>query len=241
MNKQFALVLLFFLGAFSQAYCQCSRSGRFVQSDPTYALSGTGSVEFNAGGTKAVVFGSDLVTVQGADLQVYLSRTDDILSRSSNAIRITTSPLQNDNGGTSPPQSPITGMKTFSLDRSRFPNLAISDYDFIVIQCVAINERWGYARLGAMTGNGCQVVGLEDEILSQIELYPNPTSDVLRVSNPTQNSEVSLSILDASGTEVRKINNAQTSQVDVSDLSKGVYFLQMSSDKALRTEQFIKQ
>lgn len=241
MKKQLTLSALLLLMASTFTYSQCTRSGAFVQSDPTYALSGTGSVEFDANGMNAVVFGSDLMTVQGADLQVYLSKTNDILARDSDAIRVSTAQLRNDDGGISPPQSPITGMKTFPIDPRSYPNVSIDDYDFVVIQCVAINDRWGYAQLGEATGNSCSVVGLEDEILSQIELYPNPTRDVITVSNPAENSLVSLSILNASGVEVRKVNNAQTSQVDVADLETGVYFLQMTMDKSVRTEKFIKE
>ena len=122
---------------------QCFRSGSFVQSDPAYSISGDANVTFTLSGNKDVIFESNFATVQGLDLRVYLSKTDDILDIVSDALEVTTGPLLGDNGMTSPVLSPITGMKSFSIPMPASVELA--DFDFIVIQCIGINERWGYA------------------------------------------------------------------------------------------------
>ena len=116
------LSLTFFLALIAHfAIGQCSRSGTFVQSDPTYNLSGSCNVTFESDGTKNVIFEADFVTVQGADLRVYLSKADDILAPGAEPIEVTTSQLLNDDGGNSPPQSPITGMMTCLLYTSPSP------------------------------------------------------------------------------------------------------------------------
>ena len=108
------LAFLFFTSHFIIA--QCSRGGSFVQSDPAYSISGDAYLTFTTSGDKDVIFDSNFMTVQGIDLRVYLSKTDDILAFGSEAVEVSTGPLLGDNGMTTPVLSPITGMKTFDRE-----------------------------------------------------------------------------------------------------------------------------
>jgi len=119
MKTKLLFLAILLATSFQFVNAQCGRSGTFVQSDPAYSISGTANITFTTGGDKNVIFESDFATVQGADLRVYLSKTDDILATGSDAIEISSSALENDGGGFGGPGvSPITGMKTFPVPAS---------------------------------------------------------------------------------------------------------------------------
>lgn len=75
---------------------------------------------------------------------------------------------------------------------------------------------------------------------SDVSIYPNPTNDVLNISNTTNKVLTSIFIYDALGRQVLK--GANTDQVSVSHLTNGLYFLKLqfgSSDVV--TKRFIKK
>ena len=67
-----------------------------------------------------------------------------------------------------------------------------------------------------------------DEVrnLQGLELYPNPTSDVLRMKNETGLTVESIRILDLNGQVLRNVKDVQT--IDLSDLPEGVYPVQIN-------------
>lgn len=80
-------------------------------------------------------------------------------------------------------------------------------------------------------------VGVIDKISESINIFPNPTSDVLSVSG---NDEVilSLSVSDFFGKEMKKLENS--AQIDVSDLSTGTYFLEIETPEGRIFKKFVK-
>lgn len=218
---------------------QCSRSGAFVQSDPAYSISGNANITFTESGSREVIFEPNFQTVQGADLRVYLSQTDDIESAGSNAIQISNQ-LINDDGGTGGPGvSPITGMMTFPVTA----NIDIEEYDFIVIQCIAINERWGYVSLAAPSGASCSVLSIEDNnLLQTVSLYPNPASDKFEVLNDKQ-LPLSIVIYDVKGNKIKSSDNSQLKKqsISLSDLSSGVYLVEINNNDQRTIKRLIKR
>jgi sugar lactone lactonase YvrE len=78
-----------------------------------------------------------------------------------------------------------------------------------------------------------------------IHLYPNPTSDDLIVDfNLTGQSQVSMKIIDANGKLVISKNKiSQGSKLNVSQLSRGIYFVQVidNNNQLLFTDKLIKE
>ncbi len=72
-----------------------------------------------------------------------------------------------------------------------------------------------------------------DELLSQIKLYPNPASDQVVVTMPFNNSK--LNIIDANGKIVKTVLQKQNSEIiDITSLASGMYIIQiLTSDKQL--------
>jgi len=224
------LLLFAVLTAFFQfTNAQCSRSGTFV----------TGSITFTTAGTKEIVFESDFATVQGADLRVYLSSTDDIATPGSNNIQVS-SQLINDDGGTGGAGvSPITGVRTFTLPS----NIELNDYNFIVIQCIIINERWGHAPLGALTGVDCATLSIdENSLLQNVNFSPNPTKDNIEITNDRQ-LDLNITILDLLGKEVLSVENKsiRKQNINLSSLKTGVYLVQIQANGNAVTKKLIKQ
>ena len=239
MKTKLLLLLSITLCAF-QVNAQCSRSGSFIQSDPAYSISGTGNITFETNGDKNVIFESDFATVQGADLRVYISKTDDIATAGSDAIEVTTSQLINDDGGTGGAgTSPITGMKSFPIP----PSVELHDFDYIVIQCITINERWGHVVLGANQGPDCATLGVSENTLNEtVSLYPNPTNEQFEVRNDSQ-IPMSISIYDIIGNRVQLVEKSQLKKqvFSLSNLNSGVYLVEIKSDNQKIVKKLIKR
>jgi hypothetical protein len=65
-----------------------------------------------------------------------------------------------------------------------------------------------------------------NEVNDEINIYPNPTNDVLTISIATQSSSTSIQLFDITGRNVKSINTQNnTNQIDVGDLCNGIYFI----------------
>jgi surface protein len=85
-------------------------------------------------------------------------------------------------------------------------------------------------------GIDCSTASIEDQTQLDISIYPNPTSDIVYIDgNYTQLKVVIYNIL---GKEV--INKSITNSIDISQLEKGVYILQLSDGAKLTTQRIIK-
>lgn len=85
-----------------------------------------------------------------------------------------------------------------------------------------------------------------DETLSTIDLtdtqltiYPNPVSDVLRISNIDELGIEEVSIYNQLGQLVKSLESAGSS-IDVSSLPSGTYYLQLKTANGLSSKKFIK-
>jgi guanyl-specific ribonuclease Sa len=79
-------------------------------------------------------------------------------------------------------------------------------------------------------------LGTNDFAIKDFTYYPNPIKNVLTVSNTSIIDEVSLISIKGETLLVKKINNLH-SEIDLSNLSKGIYFLKV---KAEGTEKIVK-
>jgi hypothetical protein len=239
MKTKLLFLAILLATSFQFVNAQCSRSGTFVQSDPQYSISGTANITFTTMGDKNVIFESDFATVQGADLRVYISKTDDILATGSDAVQIS-SQLMNDGGGTGGPGvSPITGMMSFTVPAA----YELNDFDYIVIQCIAINERWGHVALGATGGADCFVLGVEENTLNQaVSLYPHPANEKFEIRNDNQ-LPLSIALYDILGNKVKAVENSQLKKqpFSLSGLNSGVYLVEIKSDDQRIVKKLIKR
>jgi Secretion system C-terminal sorting domain len=84
-------------------------------------------------------------------------------------------------------------------------------------------------------------VGINDLILKQgsITVYPNPSSGKITISTPNKGN---LSILNLSGQELitHPITEPKT-QLDITSLPSGVYFVRVTNDRTVQVGKFIKR
>jgi hypothetical protein len=73
-------------------------------------------------------------------------------------------------------------------------------------------------------------------------VFPNPTKDIVNVSN-TSASINSIEVTDLNGRVVKTVNaiEASNAQVNISDLSSGVYMMKIVSDQGTTTKKVIKK
>lgn len=77
----------------------------------------------------------------------------------------------------------------------------------------------------------------EDQLASAVQLYPNPTADFLSFSNLIGNEQVT--VFNSLGQLVKKETVTTNQNINVSDLSSGLYYLKLTSSDA--TFKFLKK
>ena len=82
----------------------------------------------------------------------------------------------------------------------------------------------------------------KDNKLTSFSMYPNPTSDMLNVQSQDQNSIDRISVYDILGKQIKSIAvGNRAAQINVADLSKGVYVLRVETDLGNQVLRFLKE
>lgn len=79
--------------------------------------------------------------------------------------------------------------------------------------------------------------------VSEFIIAPNPVSDVLTISNSNNALIDAIQITDLNGRVVKsiKVNGASNTQVNVSDLSAGIYMMNIASEQGTAVKKIIKK
>ena len=119
---------------------------------------------------------------------------------------------------------PGTGMSTTYLDYS------VNYIDDINI---------GYTEVGKSVANNDAVLGENADL--DVEVYPNPTKDVVNVQCTMNNVQCTgIEIVDVYGKIITTVNQPQT-QINVSGLAAGMYFVRVTTDRGVVTKPFVKR
>ncbi len=87
---------------------------------------------------------------------------------------------------------------------------------------------------------GDSVLSVEDTSSTQFTLYPNPVTEILNIKTKLTNYNISL--YNINGQLIETKNNLQESYLfDLSTLSTGIYFIQLSNDFVIQTIKIIKE
>lgn len=86
---------------------------------------------------------------------------------------------------------------------------------------------------------GANTLGLEDSMVNDLILYPNPTKDILNLGRIDNLADAFYTIFDITG---KRVVNAKLSQnsIDVSHLNSGNYILRVVYGASIKTQKFIK-
>lgn len=76
-----------------------------------------------------------------------------------------------------------------------------------------------------------------------INIYPNPTSSTITITNGSDAIVRSIAIVDVQGRVVSEVTSDITNetQIDFSDLASGIYFVQISADNSKTVKRVVKQ
>lgn len=86
-----------------------------------------------------------------------------------------------------------------------------------------------------------QNLSTNDFSATKLLVYPNPSKDIVNISNSLNTVVNTIEIADLNGRIVKSQNiNANNGQVSISDLSSGVYMMKITSDKGTATKKIIK-
>lgn len=104
-----------------------------------------------------------------------------------------------------------------------------------------VNAGTGDDALGNIdTTNVCPTASVKDISFYNIDVYPNPTSNVINVRS--EFTIDNLSVFDLMGRTVKQqISNNKEFSLDVSDLSRGIYLVKLSSGEKEAVTKFIKE
>ena len=85
---------------------------------------------------------------------------------------------------------------------------------------------------------GTSALAISENEFQAVYIYPNPVADRLFISSENLQVE-KIAIYEISGKEVLQIKTSENS-IDVSNLSEGLYFLEISSSEGKNIQKFIK-
>lgn len=89
----------------------------------------------------------------------------------------------------------------------------------------------------------CATSGVDDLANVHIALYPNPVVNTVNIASLVEINVTNVSIFNMVGQEVlsQNISSTDVLSFDVSGLSNGMYVMNITTDKGVRQETFIKQ
>lgn len=98
-----------------------------------------------------------------------------------------------------------------------------------------------YCYLRGVDSVSSTLVGIEEFAEQELNFYPNPTKGILNIDLPNSTGEYTYYLVDISGKILRTELGFKGTQIDVSDLSPGVYLLRVDSDTGIFSGKFAKQ
>lgn len=125
---------------------------------------------------------------------------------------------------------PGEAYEEFNVDLSAYDGQAV----YVALHCVS-NDHW------VMLVDDITItttsVGINNEVLNQVRVYPNPTTGLVQVEN-AQNA--SINVYNVIGELVMSVRKAsQLNTLDLSGLHNGTYMIQVVSDNAVKTQKVV--
>ena len=93
--------------------------------------------------------------------------------------------------------------------------------------------------MGQIEFGDCVILGVTDNLLSQVSVFPNPANEVLNVSVPATVEVTGTTLYDVLGkdTGARLVNG----QINTSNLARGVYILNVETNAGTITKKIVKE
>ena len=107
----------------------------------------------------------------------------------------------------------------------------------------SISPPYQYNGNGVENGssNWGSTLSIEDFILNDFLVYPNPSKDYINVLLPKSSANASVAIYDLFGKQVYRLNAFNNQKLNVTNLNNGIYLLKVLSLGKTKTKLFVKQ
>lgn len=143
----------------------------------------------------------------------------------------------------------LTNGLTHSDGEKLIQNLAPGNYRFTVIDSemcqVKMNFRIRNSKRVATINAGSTKATIGEKTMAIHKVFPNPVSNLINFSFSTADQEtVTVSVKDLLGrtlVQQQASNFTERGTIDVSNLSNGVYYLELNNGKNLVTKKFVKK
>jgi hypothetical protein len=88
-------------------------------------------------------------------------------------------------------------------------------------------------------------VGLNENVFNALNIYPNPTTGMLYISNEGSTESLSYTVTDVNGREVltaqNAINGNEVTSINMDTYQRGMYFITVRSASSERMFRFVLQ
>ena len=103
---------------------------------------------------------------------------------------------------------------------------------------------WSFDKASGSTTGDIGIAGvlsLKNQAITQFSVFPNPVNDSFNLNFRVSQGAIEIEIFTTLGKSVKKVkeSNVSNTKVDVSNLSSGVYFLSVTSEKTKQTKKII--
>ena len=93
--------------------------------------------------------------------------------------------------------------------------------------------------IGNLSFGGCDALSINDNLLSLVSVYPNPTSDIINIEIPPSVEITNAKLYNMLG---KNIGVSLTSnRIDISNLSSGIYLLSLETNQGSLTQKVVKK
>jgi len=96
---------------------------------------------------------------------------------------------------------------------------------------------------GTLTLNGVtNSLGVNENLTSKFSVYPNPATNLVKISSDSNTLFDDVKIIDLNGRTVKTVNlnKVANAEINISDLASGVYMLSISSENGSATKKIVK-
>jgi len=149
---------------------------------------------------------------------------------------------------------PASPQRDADLSTYIYPHFPITSdhvgfvYDFVITNLppsytnddfiIKLSDVWGYTVEGSLGG----VLGADDNKLSSIKIYPNPTINQVRINIGENDDLVNVKLFNISGKYLKKLQISGSNKIfKFNDLPSGIYFLKIESKNNTEVFKVVKK
>lgn len=217
----------------------------FINPGATLAQEGNNAAAVITGTTAANNWlfsrGINLVANQQATITYYVRNfVNTSTNTASYQLRVGTTPNSIDQTTTLLTETNISAVD-YVLKTANFTPTVTGTYYFGFLHNSAANAAGTHAFL-MDNFNVQQALSINDLITSAINVYPNPSKDFVNINSGTQYLIDAIQVTDINGRIVDSyLVNANEYVLNISNLSKGVYFIAISTESGIGVKKIVKE